>query len=275
MRTCVSILLFVALLGVNRVAGAREDIRVADEQLFARLDANGDGQLKVEELPSSQARLFARLVRQGDADDDGQLTKDEWQQAIAPRRPAKPIEEQRPAELPGADAVRLVLLKLDVDGDGVIAKDEAPSNMQRVYNQIAEQFDRNDDGRINRLELARGGPRITRIAQRAVRQHNWDVERELKKLDRQQGSAALRFSERSTPRQMLTDPNQRKALFEEFDRNGDGKIDRDEVPAQVQDRLGRLFRFGDRDRDGALSEKEFLTATERLGRFMQRMQRDN
>ncbi len=250
---------------------ADEDIRVADRQLFARLDANKDGQLAAEELPEGRSRLFARLLRLGDADSDGRLDSEEWKQALEPRRPAKPIEQKRSSELPGANATRLVLLKLDADGDGVLTSDETPRGMRQVFNQIVEQFDRNEDGRVNRIELARGGPRITRVAQRAARQLNLNIDRELRQLDREQGEAAQRFSEQPTPQKMLADPKQSLALFEEFDRNNDGKIDHDEVPEQLTDRLGRLFRFGDRNRDGALSQREFLAATERAARLIERM----
>jgi hypothetical protein len=254
------VMLLPALLSIA------EDIRVADERLFARLDSNADGQLVSDDLPAGQARLFARLVRLGDADNDGGLSKEEWQHAITPPRPVKPIEEKRPSDLPGADAARLILLKLDVDGDGVLMQDEAPRAMRQVFTQLVNRFDRNDDDRVNRIELARGGPRLTRMAQQAVRRLNLDVERELKRLDREQGDAAQRFSEQPWARQRIADPKRAIALFEEFDINSDGKIEREEVP----DRLGRLYRFGDRNRDGNLSEEEFMAARQQVNKLQRR-----
>ncbi len=271
MRIPTAIAAALILLTLCSRAPASGDIRVADEQLFSRLDINSDGQLVADELGNEQRRLFARLLRLGDQDKDGQLSEREWRRAITPRRPAKPIEEKQPSELPGAEAIRLVLLKLDADADGVLTKAEAPRELRPVFAQIVEQFDRNDNGQVNRLELARGGPRITRIAQQAVRRLDLNVERELKKLDREQGDASQRFSEQPSPQRMLADPQQSRALFEQFDGNNDGKLHIEEVPDQLQDRLGRLFRFGDRDRDGALSEREFLAATKRASRLLQRM----
>lgn len=264
--------LFAALsLLLGALPATADDIRVADDQLFGRLDANGDGWLEPSELPDGQSQLFARLLRLGDKDGDGRLTHAEWQQAIKPRRPAKPIEQKRASELPGADAARLLLLKLDADGDGMLTKAEAPEEYEFAFRRIVDQYDRNDDERVDRVELARGGPGLPRIAQQAVRRLDLDVDRELQKLDRQQGDAAQRFSERPDPRKLLGDPRQAAALFQQLDRNNDGKIERDELPEQAQGQLGRLFRFGDRNRDNALSQREFLTATERASRLMRAM----
>ena len=271
----IALCVTIATLVPSVSTWAADDIRVADERLFVRLDANGDGQLAADELPSNQSRLFARLVRQGDANDDGLLTEDEWNKAIIPSRPAKPIEEKQSSELPGANAARLLLLKLDADGDGVLTTDEAPSELGRVFDRIVEQYDRNEDGRVNRIELSRGGPRLMGMARQAARRLDWNVERELKKFDRQQGEAAMRFSEQPSPRQMLGDPKQALALFQQFDSDGDGKLEKDEVPEQVRDRISRMFRFGDRNRDGVLTEKEFLAAADRASRFLNRMSRDS
>ncbi|WP_442485217.1 EF-hand domain-containing protein [Aeoliella sp. SH292] len=265
--------LIVAKL-VIAAAGAfasAEDIRVADQGLFERLDADGDGRLVADELPKEQSRLFARLVRQGDKNRDGELSKLEWQAATTPRRPEKPIEEKRPNELPGADAARLVLLMLDTDEDGVLTREEAPRDLRGVFDRIVEQYDRNDDERINRLELARGGPQLTRMSQQTVRRLDINVDRELKKFDRQQGSAAMRFTEAPSRGEFLRDPQQSLALFEELDKDKDGLLALDETPAEGADRWKRLFRLGDRNRDGLLSRDEFRGATQRAARRMEMM----
>lgn len=259
-------MLLIALAGT--IASAK-DIRVADQGLFARLDANGDGTLVAEELPAEQATLFARFVRLGDNNKDGKLSEAEWQAATKPRRPAKPIEDKRSNELPGADAARLVLLLLDADRDGVLTRREAPSDLRSVFDRIVEQYDRNDDERINRSELARGGPQLTRLSQQTVRRLDLDVERELRKLDREQGSAAMRFTEAPSRREFLGTPQQTLALFEELDKDQDGKLALDETPEQGMDRWRRLFRLGDRNRDGLLSRDEYQKATSRAARMME------
>ncbi|WP_197529140.1 hypothetical protein [Aeoliella mucimassa] len=271
-----SLLVVLCLLaGFALSAKAEEEVRVADSGLFDRLDSNGDGLLAAEELPADQARLFARLVRLGDSDNDGKLAKREWDTATTPRRPAKPLEEKASGELPGADAARLLLLKLDTNQDGKLVEKEIPESLADVYTQIAGQFDNNGNGQLDSLELARSGPQLSRLAQRIARQRNWDVESELAKFDRQQGEASQRFSEPLTRQRMLRDPSQQLALFEEYDGNQDGKLVLDEVPEAARERFERLIRFGDRDRDGALSKGEFETAANRTLRSMRSMSRTN
>lgn len=211
-------------LGVLPSAQAiAEDIRVADDGLFERLDTNGDGRVVVSDVAPEHARLFARLLRLGDENNDQALTVDEWRAALEPRRPPKPIEAKQSAERPGADATRLLLLMLDADGDGRLTREEVSGDLQRVFDQLVERLDRNEDGRLNRLELSRGGPQLTRLATRAVRGLDLNVERELKRLEREQGAAAKRFDEQPTPQQRMADPERARALFQEFDANKDGQ----------------------------------------------------
>ncbi|MGI9456445.1 MAG: EF-hand domain-containing protein [Aeoliella sp.] len=252
------------------VLAAEEDIRVDDGKLFDRLDRDGDGSVTASDIADDQLRLFERLLRQGDEDGDRALTRSEWQLATEPRRPPKPIEERRSANLPGANAARLLLLKLDVDGDAVLTAEEVTKDLRPIFDQVVSQLDRNDDGKVNRMELARGGPQLSRLAQRAVRRLGVDIDKELKRLEREQGSAAKRFEVEPSPQQILSDPKQALALFEQFDGNRDGKLELAEVPEQAQGRFSRLFRLADRDRDKSLTKQEFLSASKRAGEMMSR-----
>jgi len=47
-------------------------------------------------------------------------------------------------------------------------------------------------------------------------------------------------------------------LFAELDKNGDGKVTADEVPASQKRFFNRLLRVADGDRDGALTREEFV-----------------
>lgn len=264
----------IAALLCTGTGHAADDIRVADEQLFARLDTNGDGQIAGSEVASSHSRLFARLLRLGDADNDGQLDQDEWQVATQPRRPAKPIEQKQSSELPGADAARLMLLKLDTNRDARLTEAETPSELLPLFERIVERYDRNEDGAVNSLELGRGGPQLMRMAERMVRELNIDVESELATLEREQGDSVNRFDVRPSRDQMLSNPSQTRAIFEQFDADGNGQLELSELPAELSEqqrqRLGRLLRRGDRNGDKMLSEKEFMDISARIGRFLNR-----
>ena len=50
------------------------------------------------------------------------------------------------------------------------------------------------------------------------------------------------------------------ALFQRLDKNGDGKLTADEVPAEQARFFERLVRRGDKNADGALTREEFEQA---------------
>ncbi|MFO1023318.1 MAG: EF-hand domain-containing protein [Planctomycetales bacterium] len=58
-----------------------------------------------------------------------------------------------------------------------------------------------------------------------------------------------------------TSPIDAQKVFAEFDKNKDGKIEPDEVPAEKKKFFDRLLRLGDKNKDGILAKEEFGTAT--------------
>ena len=70
--------------------------------------------------------------------------------------------------------------------------------------------------------------------------------------------------------EQLRDAKQAKQLFAQFDENADGKLDPKEVPDPLVEPITRLVRVADRDGDGKLTQDEFVSATERIGKFMKR-----
>lgn len=242
----------------------------AAEGLFAALDSNSDGVVEASEVTPDQSRLFDRLLRRGDADEDGGLSRQEFERALIPDTPPKPIEQQRADSYRGADQTRLLLLMLDTDRDRRITEQEVPTQLKSAFEQLLPDIDADKNGELSGRELTRGGPRLSRRAARIVRGLDVDVDVELKKLKRNQGADARRFDEPLEPMKALTNPNRTKALFAELDADGNGQIVLDELPTPLQERFQRVMRRGDRNRDGKLSQNEFLSVAKRLGRFLQR-----
>ena len=87
----------------------------ADAALFDRIDANRDGKVTANEVPSDQKRLFERLLRRAEMSSDEALTRKEFLAALVPERPQKTLEQKRSSEGPFADAVRWLLLSLDTN----------------------------------------------------------------------------------------------------------------------------------------------------------------
>ncbi len=250
-----------------------EQSSAGDAALFERLDADSDGVVSVSEVSADHKRLFDRLVRRGDANRDGGLTSGEFLAALVPSRPEKPIEEKQPATFPQANAVRYLLLSLDTDANRMIEAEEVPEALQPVFLAMIERLDRDENGRLEPGELSRGGGPLAQIAGRYVAREGIDVAAELRKLEKSQGKAAARFEEQRPPVELLGDPQQARAIFSRLDGNGDGELEPSEAPEPFQPQLERLMRLADRDRNGRLSEREFLTAAERISRIMSRRER--
>ena len=240
--------------------------------LFDRLDANHNGTLEADEIASENRALFDRLVRRGDANHDNVLSRQEFLDALKTTRPEKPIEAKESTTVPGANAVRYLLLTMDTNRNGRIEKDEVPKDLKPVFDMMAERLDKDRDGAIERKELSRGGPGMGAIAMRYCERKGIDVDAELEKLKKSQGEKFDRFDERPMPLADVKDPKQARRLFATLDENGDGKLEPSEVPEPLREPIERLVRIADRDGDGKLSEAEFVAATEQISRFMKRRQ---
>ncbi|MCI0335912.1 MAG: hypothetical protein L0228_22115 [Planctomycetes bacterium] len=240
-----------------------------DDALFERLDADGNGTISIAEAPSDQEQLFARLVRKADVNGDRSLSRDEFIAALVPTRPEKRIEEKQPDGYPQANAVRYLLLTMDTSRDSSIESDEVPDDFQPVFEIMAERVDTNKNGTLDRYELSRAARELGQISARYVARERIDVARELKKLEKSQGKVARRFDEPPGPfLANLSNPRKARSVFTQFDANKDGKLELSEMPEPLQPQLQRFVRFADRDRDGGLSDREFLAAAERISRLM-------
>jgi hypothetical protein len=238
-----------------------------DEALFQRLDVDCDGPIAAAEVGSDHQRLFARLVRKADVNGDKSLSRDEFLAALVPPRPEKKIEAMQPGGYPQAEAVRYLLLTMDTSGDSWINAEEVPEDLRSIYEMMAERIDTNKNGTMDRYELSRNPRQLGQIAARFVTREKIDVAKELKKLDQSQGQAAKRFDEPPGAfMSNLKNPRQARVVFTQFDSNSDGQLVLSELPEPLQKQLGRFMRIADRDRDGGLSEREFLAAAERMSR---------
>ncbi|HEX4413631.1 MAG TPA: EF-hand domain-containing protein [Lacipirellulaceae bacterium] len=261
--------------GTLTAAPAAKDAASADDAaLFDRLDTNHNGMLEADEIAAENRGLFDRLLRRGDANHDGTLSRQEFLEALTSTRPEKPIETKESTTIPGANAVRYILLTMDTNRNGRIEKDEVPPELKPVFDTMIERLDKDGDGAIERKELSRGGPVMGAMAMRYCRQKGIDVDAELEKLKKSQGETFDRFDERPIPLADVKDPKQARRLFATLDENGDGKIDPEEVPEPLREPIQRLVRIADRDGDGKLSQAEFMAATEQISRFMKRRQGD-
>lgn len=115
-------------------------------ELFARLDADGDGLLTADEAPEG----FARLMRRVDRNGDGKLSAAEFQ-AGAQRTGGAAGQGGNPAA--AQRGVRQLLNRFDRNGDGALSREETPPRMVGNFDRL----DQNADGALDAQELARSG----------------------------------------------------------------------------------------------------------------------
>ena len=70
------------------VLGTTEFATSGERDIFASLDANSDGQLAGDEVDAQHQKLYRRLLRTADKNDDGQLSEEVFLAGTAPKRPA-------------------------------------------------------------------------------------------------------------------------------------------------------------------------------------------
>ncbi|HEY2881354.1 MAG TPA: hypothetical protein VGJ15_02950 [Pirellulales bacterium] len=65
--------------------------------LFDKLDLNHDGQITADEVPAEQRRLFQRLLRRNDRNNDGKLSREEFIAGMAEDQPRRADDRPKPA----------------------------------------------------------------------------------------------------------------------------------------------------------------------------------
>jgi len=264
------------VLSLWGAAGAWADAPASagSADLFERLDADHNGSITADELKEGNRAMFERLIRKADANRDGKLSREEFLKSLVPSRPERPIETKSATDIPGADAVRYMLLKLDTNKNSRIEKDEVPRQLRPMFEILLERLDNNGDGQLDRQELTKSGPGLAQIAARYVEREGIDLKTELPKLEKAQGAAADRFDDTGNPLERLADPAKARQLFKELDTNNDGFLSEKEVSEVLRERANRFTTMADGNRDGKLSESEFLDGADRISRFMGRQMKD-
>lgn len=143
LMTAVTALLVIGIAAALAQPPAQEAQRPAQaEQFMQRYDANGDGRIDRNEFPGSD-EAFARL----DADDDGLISLDELRAARGNLRDGAGERDADPAQ-----RWQQMLQRHDADNDGRISREEW-TGAERIF----EMLDANKDGFITEDEALRMG----------------------------------------------------------------------------------------------------------------------
>ncbi len=241
-----------------------------DAAFFERLDTNKDGVITLDEIPEERREQAKQLVERLDADKDGKVTRKEFDAAIervTPRpdqpnerrpdsrpnpgspepqnsrrgeNPARPDETRPPGQPPipdgpgrppfafgGPDLFRA----LDMNNDGKLSREELAKAAETLM-----KHDRNEDGAVSPEELAE--------ALRSTRPGPGP------------GSPPPGAPAAASPEIVAN-------MIRRADKNGDGKLSKDEAPEMMRGRFDEM----DANKDGFLDREELARAGERLRRL--------
>lgn len=162
MKCLTACLAGLVVLGSSAVFGEDPAPRERGERepgaLFERMDANKDGFIVADEVGERGARMFERLKTDADKNEDGKISREEFDATMAQRRrpggEGRPGAEGRPGQRPeGRPGMQFspeaMLERMDANKDGKISKEEAPERMREGFNRL----DTNTDGFIDAAEL--------------------------------------------------------------------------------------------------------------------------
>ncbi len=239
---------------------------LADEQdeLFQRLDIDRNLQITKGEVSQEHAPLFRRLIRKADFNNDGQLSAKEWKAGLTSTRPEKPITQKANSELPGAEALLLVLAWMDENTDLTITSAEVLPEMRPLFDQFVEVANLQNPDRLPISQLRQQTIRYLGIANRFIRGQGIDPEVELALLNDKQAAYVAQLRSSFRPGSMMENPDNAPTLFSELDTNGDGNVTADEVPEPFAERFADLLQRADRNQDKQLSKQEFKSLSKRV-----------
>jgi len=153
--------------GITGIGGSFQ--KPDPEEMFNKLDTNGDGKVSKDELTSAISQISEKtgssfnvddIFTKSDTDQDGEISKDEYMAAV------KKMEANR-AKMQGMGGQQMnpqeMFKKIDTNGDGSISKDEFKTFSAKMdektgkttdSDQTFDVMDTNQDGVVSADEYA-------------------------------------------------------------------------------------------------------------------------
>jgi len=223
-------------------------LQADSDELFKKLDANGDGKLELDELQPEGRPQFVPFFERADVDRDKALTLEEFRKGHAQVRQylgtqlpgqGSPGQGQGPPR-PGAPGQTLYRA-LDLDGDGTLSADE----IARASDSL-KKLDQDGDGTVTRRELVRGGqaagmPPRPGIAPGAGPGGGPNAQRLMARLKQMDKDGDGKWKPDELPPFL-------RQRFNQIDANGDGFVDADELRRGADLMQQRTQQGGGRDK---------------------------
>ncbi|WP_339728087.1 hypothetical protein [uncultured Gimesia sp.] len=226
---CITLLTLLGV-SVNHLAAAPEKDESSSQNIFQQLDKNSDGIVTAEEVPDEKSRFFDHLIRQGDQNKDGKLTKAEFEAGLKKEDQKFPAgDAPRGNRNRGPRDMKKFWSRLDRNGDKKISKEELPEPMRARMEPL---FQRLNTDEISLEEFEKFGNRFKGNREGGKPPGN----RPRKPGDMQAG--AERF-------------------FDRLDTNKDGKLTLEESPERGKPIVRRLLEKSGKGEDAELTKEEF------------------
>ncbi|MGB7412084.1 MAG: hypothetical protein WA910_13130 [Sphingopyxis granuli] len=160
----------------------RAEAQAHAAQMFAKLDANGDGKLDAADRAAARAAMQAKMFERLDANKDGSISKAEWDQRAAERQAKRGERKEKRAAAAGEarEGPRAMrghhgkrgghgmrggmMMKADTNGDKAISRAEFETAALARFDRL----DANKDGQVTAEE---------RKAQREAKRAEWQAKR--------------------------------------------------------------------------------------------------
>lgn len=205
---------------------------------FARLDANGDGKVELDEVPEPGRERFEKLIARADKDGDGALSREEFTAVVRraggepgkPGGPKKPDQAKRPQA--GRDPSEL-FKRMDRNADGKVTADEVPEERRERFKRLIEHADKDGDGAVSREEFTAA-------------------------FARRSPPAGAKPKKPSTPARPAAFGRMPPGLFAALDTDHDGKLASAEIEAAPE-----ALRKLDADGDGTVTLREIMATAAR------------
>jgi Ca2+-binding EF-hand superfamily protein len=221
-----------------------DDAKNTADDLFKKLDVNGDGKLTASEIPPQHRKFFERLVRMGDTDKNGELTREEFDHAM--QQSEEPVTDINkvgnlgggPPARPNMDPKR-IFQTLDKNKDGKLTRDEVQGRprLLALFEKLGKE-----ELTLEDVSSALGNaskPNTKKLAKKAA-----------KKAAKAQSADATDSKEMSDSTASGSTP----AFFRMLDTNHDGRLSPEELA-----KAGDLFEKLDLNHDGFLDPKELMS----------------
>lgn len=242
------------------------------KQGFRNLDKNNDGKISKSEM--AQAGLSDQEVNAifalGDTNNDGEIDIDEFIGVMCPSAAA--VVFKISATFKDKSGATAAFNKIDINGDGVISKDEMasavlPGNARLSKVEVDAIFQLGDVNKDGEIDLNEFLAVMVPSAGFVSIQSSSSYQSSTTSVFQSTSCSSSTFTSFSSVGMTFGSVSDVKTAFRRFDTNGDGVIDRDEMKQLMSVASGKalsaseveaLFKKGDLDGDGQIDLQEFI-----------------